>query len=203
MNGENIMLKVSIIMTVYNGAEFIENALDSIPKRSDIEIIFVDDGSSDESYEIMKKYKKTLAKFLKNDTNMGIGYSRHKALEYVNGEYVMFFDCDDTINGDAFNKAIDMLDGSDLVYFDLLQNDGVRLHLSPATKGIYPGSVKFMKKSYMDKFEYPEDKRYEDVKFNGMLNSVEHSERYTNLVVVNYNYPRYDSTSAKWNRGEL
>lgn len=196
-------IKVSLIMTVYDGAEFIRNALDSIPERDDIEIIFVDDGSVDGSFEIMKEYDKVLTKTLKNDKNMGIGYSRHKALKYVDGEYVMFFDCDDTINGDNFNKAIEMLDGSDLVYFDLLQNDGVRLCLSPATKGIYPGSVKFMKKSYINKFDYPQDKRYEDVKFNGMLNSIEHSEKYTNLVVVNYNYPRYDSTSAKWSRGEL
>ena len=196
-------IKVSLIMTVYNGAEFIRNALESIPKRHDIEIIFVDDGSTDNTFEIMKEYDRILAKFLKNDENMGIGYSRHKALEYVDGEYIMFFDCDDTINGDNFNKAIEMLDGSDLVYFDLLQNDGVRLHLTPGTKGIYPGSVKFMKKSYIDNFEYPQDKRYEDVKFNGMLHSIEHTEKYTNLIVVNYNFPRYDSTSAKWNRGEL
>ena len=196
-------IKVSLIMTVYNGAEFIRNALESIPVRSDIEIIFVDDGSTDNTLEIMKKYGRIFTKTLKNDENMGIGYSRHKALEYVDGEYVMFFDCDDTINGDNFNKAIEMLDGSDLVYFDLLQNDGVRLHLTPETKGIYPGSVKFMKKSYIDRFDYPQDKRYEDVIFNGMLHSVEHSDRYTNLIVVNYNFPRYDSTSAKWGRGEL
>lgn len=197
------MLKLSIIMTVYNGAEFIKNALESIPVRSDIEIIFVDDGSVDDTYEIMKEYNRILAKILKNNENMGIGYSRHKALEYVDGEYVMFFDCDDTLNQDNFNKALEMLDGSDLVYFDLVQNDNVVLHLTPNTKGIYPGSVKFMKKSYIDKFEYPQDKRYEDVKFNGVLNSVEHTEKYTNLIVVNYNYPRYDSTSAKWGRGEL
>lgn len=196
-------IKVSLIMTVYNGAEFIRNALDSIPVRSDIEIIFVDDGSTDNTLEIMKEYDRIFTKTLKNDENMGIGCSRHKALEYVDGEYVMFFDCDDTINGDNFNKAIEMLDGSDLVYFDLLQNDGVRLHLTPETKGIYPGSVKFMKKNYIDRFDYPQDKRYEDVKFNGMLNSIEHTEKYTNLIVVNYNFPRYDSTSAKWNRGEL
>ena len=97
-------IKVSLIMSVYNGAEFIRNALDSIPERDDIEIIFVDDGSVDGSFEIMKEYDKVLTKTLKNDENMGLGYSRHKALEYVDGEYVMFFDCDDTINEDNFNK---------------------------------------------------------------------------------------------------
>ena len=55
-------IKVSLIMTVYNGAEFIKNALESIPVRSDIEIIFVDDGSTDDSFEIMKEYYRIFKK---------------------------------------------------------------------------------------------------------------------------------------------
>lgn len=194
------MYKVSIIMPAYNAEEYIGNALDSIPKREDIEVIVVDDGSDDKTYDIARD--KGASVFV-NRENMGIGYSRNRALRFASGEYIMFFDSDDTINGDEFNKALDMLDGSDIVYYDLMQNDGVRLHLSPATKGIYPGAVKFIKKTYIDKFEYPTVRKYEDVKFNGMLNGVDHSEKYTNLVVVNYNFPRYDSTSAKWGRGEL
>jgi len=187
-------------MPVYNGEEFVEHALESIPKRDDIEIIVIDDGSSDNTYSIVEEWDILV---LKNEENMGIGYSRNKALKHIRGEYVMFFDCDDEIIPENFNKALEMLDGSDIVYYDLMQNDGVRLHLSPATKGIYPGAVKFIKKSYINRFEYPVVRKFEDVKFNGMLNSVEHSERYTDLVVVNYNFPRYDSTSAKWLRGEL
>jgi glycosyltransferase involved in cell wall biosynthesis len=177
------MIKVSIIMPVYNGEEYIRN-----------------DGSEDNTKDIIKEFD---CKLIDRSENMGIGYSRREGLEYASGEYIMFFDSDDKIVSDNFNKALEMLDGSDIVYYDLLQNDGVRLHLSPATKGIYPGAVKFIKKTYIDNFEYPIVRKYEDVKFNGMLNSVEHSEKYTNLVVVEYNFPRYDSTSAKWSRGEL
>ena len=192
--------KVSIVIPVYNGERFIRHALASIPKRNDIQVIVVNDGSNDNTESIVKEFGVEL---ISRSENMGIGYSRREGLKYVKGEYVMFFDCDDEIVGENFNKALDMLDGSDMVYYDLMQNDGVRLHLSPATKGIYPGAVKFIKKTYIDEFEYPIVRRFEDVKFNGMLNSVEHSEKYTDLVVVNYNYPRYDSTSAKWLRGEL
>lgn len=194
------MIKVSIIIPAYNSEEFIEHALMSIPRRDDVEVIVIDDGSEDRTYEIVSKFD---VKILQNDNNKGIGYSRNRALKCVQGEYVMFFDSDDEIVGENFNKAIEMLDGSDIVYYDLLQNDGVRLCLSPETKGIYPGAVKFIKKSYIDNFEYPVVRKFEDVKFNGVLNSIEHSEKYTNLVVVNYNFPRYDSTSAKWLRGEL
>lgn len=194
------MIKVSIIIPVYNGEEFVEHALSSIPKREDLEIIVVNDGSIDNTYKIVSSHNVIL---INNKENMGIGYSRRVGISMASGEYIMFFDCDDEIVPENFNKALEMLDGSDIVYYDLMQNDGVRLHLSPATKGIYPGAVKFIKKSYIDRFEYPTVRKFEDVKFNGMLNGVEHSERYTNLVVVNYNFPRYDSTSAKWFRGEL
>ena len=174
--------------------------MESIPKRDDIEIIVINDGSSDNTCDIVSEFD---VKIVNHVENLGIGQSRRDGIKVASGEYIMFFDSDDTINGDNFNKAVEMLDGSDIVYYDLVQNDGVVLHLSPDTKGIYPGAVKFIKKTYIDKFEYPNVRKYEDVVFNGMLHSMEHSDRYTNLIVVKYNFPRYDSTSAKWGRGEL
>lgn len=193
------MFKVSIIMPAYNSEAFIRNALSSIPKRDDIEIIVVNDGSTDNTAAIAKEFN---IKLIDRKENMGIGYSRREALAVAQGEYIMFFDSDDAIVKDNFNKALDMLDGSDIVYYDLKQNDGVILHLTPNTKGIYPGADKFIKREYINQFEYPTRRSYEDVYFNGELHSKEHTEKYTNLVVVNYNFPREDSTSAKWSRGE-
>ena len=65
---------------------------------------------------------------------MGIGYSRREALAAAQGEYIMFFDSDDTIVQENFNLALDMLTGEDIIYYDLKQNDGVILHLYPDTK---------------------------------------------------------------------
>lgn len=193
------MIKVSIIMPAYNSEEFIKTSLSSIPKREDIEVIVVNDGSTDKTAEIAKEFNVIL---IDRKENMGIGYSRREALAVAQGEYIMFFDSDDTIVKNNFDKALDMLDGSDIVYYDLKQNDGVILHLTPDTKGIYPGADKFIKRDYINQFEYPTRRSYEDVYFNGELHSKEHTEKYTNLVVVNYNFPREDSTSAKWARGE-
>lgn len=193
------MIKVSIIMPCYNSERFVHKALSSIPKRDDIEIIVINDGSVDNTQKIIDEFDTVL---IYHEENLGIGQSRKDGLKEAHGEYIMFFDSDDTINEDAFNKALEMLDGSDIVYYDLIQNDGVVLHLTPETKGIYPGAVKFIKKSYIDNFEYPVIREYEDVYFNGELHSKEHTEKYTNLIVVNYNFPREDSTSAKWRRGE-
>jgi len=193
------MYKVSIIMPAYNSEKFIEKALKSIPERNDIEIIIVNDGSTDKTKEIISKFN---VKLIDRKENMGIGYSRREALKVATGEYIMFFDSDDIIIEENFNKVLEMLDGSDIVYYDIKQNDDVILHLTPETKGIYPGAVKFIKKTYINQFEYPIVRSYEDVYFNGELNSKPHTERFTNLIVVNYNFPREDSTSAKWARGE-
>ena len=193
------MIKVSIIMPAYNSEKFIYNALSSIPKTDEIEIIVINDGSVDKTAEIAKKFDVVL---IDRKENMGIGYSRREGIAAAKGEYIMFFDSDDTIIPENFNKALDMLDGSDIVYYDLKQNDGVVLHLTPDTKWNYPGTDKFIKKSYINQFEYPTRRSYEDVHFNWELHSRAHTERYTNLIIINYNFPRADSTSAKWARGE-
>lgn len=193
------MIKVSIIMPAYNSEAFIKKALSSIPKRNDIEIIVVNDGSTDNTAAIAKEFN---VKLIDRKENMGIGYSRREALAAAQGEYIMFFDSDDTIVSENFNLALDMLTGEDIIYYDLKQNDNVVLHLTPETKGIYPGAVKFIKRTYINQFEYPIIRAYEDVYFNGELHSKPHTDRYTNLIVVNYNFPREDSTSKKWARGE-
>ena len=202
-------MKLSIIMPAYNSERFIRDAFNTIPYREDIEVIMINDGSTDRTKEIIEEiieknqsYFRNNLKLINHEENMGIGWSRRHGLEKATGEYIMFFDSDDTINIENFLQVLEMLDGSDIVYYDLIQNDGVVLHLTPETKGIYPGAVKFIKKSYIDNFEYPTMKEYEDVYFNGELHSLPHTDRYTNLVVVNYNFPREDSTSAKWRRGE-
>lgn len=193
------MVKVSIIIPCYNSERYLKKALDSIPKRDDLEIIVINDGSIDTTKQIAEEYDVIL---IDHNENMGIGWSRRHGLEKATGEYIMFFDSDDMIVGENFNKALEMLDGSDIVYYDLKQNDGVVLHLTPETKGIYPGADKFIRREYANQFEYPVVRQYEDVHFNAAIHSVPHTDRYTNLVVVNYNFPRHDSMSAKWARGE-
>ncbi len=194
------MIKISIIMPAYNSERFIKKALSSIPYDDDIEVIVINDGSTDNTRSIAEEFDTII---IDHKENMGIGYSRHEALDITRGEYIMFFDSDDEIVKDNFLKVKEMLDGSDIVYFDLKQNDGMVLHLTPETKGIYPGADKFLRKEYINQFDYPTVRKYEDVIFNNEIHAKPHTDRYTNLIVVNYNFPRADSTSAKWARGEL
>lgn len=90
--------KVSIIMPVYNAADHLRDSLDSVLGQSykDLEIICVDDGSTDESLSILRKYAETdLRISIIRQENQYAGIARNKGLAHACGDYVMFLDSDD------------------------------------------------------------------------------------------------------------
>ena len=116
-------VKVSIIIPVYNPGELLNRCLDSASNQTlkDIEIICIDDGSSDGSLDILNRYAKNDSRFkVLSQPNLGAGIARNKGLEYANGEYIVFLDSDDFIESDMceclYNHA-KRLD-SDLVLFN-------------------------------------------------------------------------------------
>ncbi len=92
-------MKVSIIMPVYNGAQYLQEAIDSILGQSfsDFEFIIVDDGSKDESVAIIERNALRDGRIvvLHNEVNSGICVTLNKGLEVANGEYILRMDCDD------------------------------------------------------------------------------------------------------------
>ena len=107
------MSKVSVIIPVYNTEKFLRECLDSVINQTlkDIEIICVDDGSTDDSLNILKEYaeKDERIRVLKN-SHSGAGACRNKALQSANGEYLAFVDSDDFCELEflekMYNKAI-------------------------------------------------------------------------------------------------
>ena len=101
--------KISIIITIYNQKEFIKLIYTCIQNQSikDIEIIFVDDASTDGSKRIikllMKRDKRII--YLKNIINKGQYYSRYKGVLSAKGKYVIIIDPDDLLLNDILNKA--------------------------------------------------------------------------------------------------
>lgn len=97
-------MKISIIIPVYNAEKYLKRLFDSILKQTynNIEIIAIDDGSKDKSYEVMKEYynnNKNIFKIFKQE-NKGIAYTRNKGINLATGKYLMFVDCDDWIEKD-------------------------------------------------------------------------------------------------------
>ena len=103
-------MKVSVIVPVYNSELYLKDCLDSLVNQTlkGIEIVLVNDGSTDSSEEIIKSYKDKRIKYFKNK-NQGIGKTRNFGMKKATGKYIMFLDSDDYLATNAceelFNKA--------------------------------------------------------------------------------------------------
>ena len=99
------MPKVSIILPVYNVESYLRQCLDSIIMQTleDIEIICVNDGSTDNSLEILQEYKNKDSRIkIINQENRGQGVARNIALENITGDYIGFVDPDDYISPNMY-----------------------------------------------------------------------------------------------------
>lgn len=92
-------MKVSVVMPVYNGARYLQEAIDSILKQtfSDLELIIVDDGSTDDSGTIIQMNADLDKRIvpLRNEKNSGICVTLNKGIDAARGEYIARMDCDD------------------------------------------------------------------------------------------------------------
>ncbi len=94
-------VKISVIIPVYNGAKFIKKCLDRLIEQNfkkSFEIIIVDDASTDNSIELIKKYKLSNLKLFKLSVNSGQSAARNIGIKKSVGEYIFFQDIDDLIS---------------------------------------------------------------------------------------------------------
>lgn len=115
---------VSITMSTYNVEEFIQDSLDSIVNQSfkDIEIIIIDDGSTDATPSIIKQYaaNDSRIRVVEKAINQGLAVARNEALKLAKGKYLTFLDGDDLYDLDMIQKAYEMAEkeNSDIVLWD-------------------------------------------------------------------------------------
>ena len=91
-------IKVSVIVPVYNGETYLEECMESILSQSykNIEVIFVDDGSTDRSAELIQSFQERDHRVvLIRQTNQYAGIARNRGFDAATGKYVMFLDADD------------------------------------------------------------------------------------------------------------
>ena len=108
------MMKISVVIPVYNGGKYIEQAIKSVLRQpyKDIEIICVDDGSTDKSAEIVSEMAKKYENIrLIKKKNGGEGSARNTGLDAATGEYVAFLDVDDvwidnSVTEDVINRIV-------------------------------------------------------------------------------------------------
>lgn len=100
---------VSVIIPVYNCSVYLEKCLHSVLSQSyqNIEVIVVNDGSTDDSGEVIKKYADAYANILMiEQCNLGVSAARNKGIEMAGGEYLLFLDGDDYIGKDYVRSLV-------------------------------------------------------------------------------------------------
>src|SRR5690606_36042782 len=105
---------VSIIVPNFNRAKYVQDALDSIINQSykNLEILVVDDASSDDSVEVVEGYARRdgRIKLIKVETNKGAPYCRNLGLSRASGTYLNFFDSDDIMHPEKISSQIRLFD---------------------------------------------------------------------------------------------
>lgn len=213
--------KISIIVPVYNTEHKIKKCINSIVNQEykNIEIIIVNDGSTDNSLKICNEMANIDSRIMIiNQDNLGVSAARNIALKKVTGNYVIFVDSDDYLEENSIQNIVNSLEDYDIVSFgyryiyeckkinvDFKYNDRI-LNQDEAIKllllnKIFIGALwnKVFKRECIEKLLFDEDiKIGEDLLFqyNALKNS-------TKIKIVNkivYNYVIYDeNTSNKSN----
>ncbi len=153
---ENI--KISVIIPVYNVEKYIGQCLDSIVNQTykNLEIIIVNDGSNDNSLEIINRYSQNDRRIkIINLENKGVSFARNIGIKNSEGNYISFVDSDDYLNLNTYEKLAENLDGEDLIIFNY---------------GRFENSTgEIIKEKYVsddEMQELPEEKRYLYSKIN-------------------------------------
>lgn len=104
-------IKVSVIMPVYNAFDYLRPAMDSVldQKLKEIEVICIDDGSTDHSLDILKEYQERDARIrIVTENNAGPSTARNKGIVRARGEYIIFLDADDFFEPDLISSLYEL-----------------------------------------------------------------------------------------------
>ena len=187
-------VKVTVIIPVYNQEKLVLRALDSIPRRKDVDVIVIDDYSTDKSFWNVGFYGMRNLHLIGLSKNQGVANARNEGLRHAIGEYVVFLDSDDYFYTKAFNECVKLLDGTDMVYYNLRINDGTVWELSEETKHALVGCTKFIRRDFIGNTRFDRELRVqEDLQFYEDLMMKNPTEKFSNLTVYHYNYPREGS----------
>lgn len=202
-------MKLTIIIPVYNAEKYINECLESVleNENNSFEIIIINDGSSDNSVKIIRKFMEKNANImLINNENHGVSYSRNVGISKAKGDYIMFVDADDKLKCnwfDEINKRVEW--NEDIVYFDdnklsVLKNDVLKYIIGCNEKNICiagPYSKIFKRKLIVDNTIKFEEKiiNGEDMLFN--VECLKYAENIKNICFSFYFYRRYVGQTTK------
>jgi len=212
--------KISVIIPVYNGKKYLARCIDSVLSQrdfdiDDLEILVLNDGSSDSSLNILEKYGKRFPHIIKviNQKNVGVARTRNNGIELAEAKYTMFIDQDDYIDADyckTFYETAER-DESDIVVggYRRPSDDGNNVRVVKQSNTEYSKKYKisaawakihrtdFLKQN---KIRFYDNNYGEDILFTMHENSK--TKRVTSTDYIGYNwYWNSDSVSNTSQRG--
>lgn len=120
------MVKYSFIVPVYNTSKYLKKCLDSLVKQTfkDFEIIIVNDGSTDNSSNIISKYLDTYKNIkVVNQKNEGLSMARNNGVKEANGEYLIFIDSDDYVEKNLLKEIDKEIKDAEILRYQVISED--------------------------------------------------------------------------------
>lgn len=120
------MIKYSFIVPVYNTSKYLKKCLDSLVKQTfkDFEIIIVNDGSTDNSKDIISKYESKHRNIkVINEENQGLSMARNNGVKKASGKYIIFIDSDDYVEKDLLKQIDNEIEDVDVLRYQVITED--------------------------------------------------------------------------------
>lgn len=132
------MKKVSIIIPVYNSSKYIKECINSVINQSykNLEIIIVNDKSTDNSLSIINSFKDKRIKVINLDKNSGVSIARNKGIEVSTGDLICFLDSDDYWNLKKIERQVKFIKNKAFIYSDYEFLKGTKRHRVKVPKSI-------------------------------------------------------------------
>lgn len=204
-------IKFSVIMPAYNAEDSIEESINSVLNQtySNVELIIIDDCSTDNTYNIVKKYSNV--KLLQTPVNSRQGAARNIGLDNCSGDYILFLDADDIyFDNQVLEKLSNIIlskEYPDIVYCGMQITGRRELTIMPdennISKAYRLGQNKWMNVTSLcikntliqeNSIRFPENIRYEDVLFAFI--AIEKANTFSYTDFITYVYINKDNTTT-------
>lgn len=213
------MKKLSVIIPVYNVEAYVKKSVESVLSQTykNIEIIIINDGSTDRSYEICKELEKNHDNIrLYSQENKGLAETRNIGMELSTGDYIAFLDSDDYVESEMYETLIKVIESKDVAFASCLTkpsnletiNSNGTIETLDRTEIIESlrkdNRVRFevwnkvFRKDALNHVRFRKRSVYEDIEFMNLLLVKEIKTGHINLPMHNYTKHRLGNTNSSF-----